>query len=453
VNGTPVLERVPPQNIEAEQSTLGSMMLDKLAAERVLEILRPEDFYREAHQRIFSAMWHLAERGEPVDLVTLTDELRSRGQLEAVGGISYLTTLLDTVPTAANAEYYARIVRDHAILRGLIQAAAEITKAAYEPTEDVATILDRAEQAIFSVARSRGERTLRPVGELAIEAWERLSQQSEGGLVGIPTGFRGLNAQTAGLQPADLIIIAARPSVGKTAFALSLAVTAAKSGRGPVAIFSLEMSDLQLAMRMLCAEARVSAHRLRAGNPHDEDWAKLAAALDVLSELPIYVDDSSDLTPLQIRAKCRRLAASHGLGMVIVDYLQLMTSHSRAENRNQELSIIARSLKAMAKEFNVPVVALSQLSRAVEKREDKRPMLSDLRESGAIEAEADLVAFLHRPSYYERPDEKTQDGTVPEDVEIIIAKHRNGPTGVVKVGFIKEYACFVDIERHVEYGG
>ncbi|MGQ9525610.1 MAG: replicative DNA helicase [Armatimonadota bacterium] len=452
MNGTPILDRVPPQNIEAEQSTLGSMMLDKMAVERVIEILRPEDFYREAHQRIYSAMWHLAERGEPVDLVTLTDELRARGQLEAVGGVSYLTTLLDSVPTAANAEYYARIVRDRAVLRGLIQAAAEITKAAYEPTEDVASVVDKAEQAIFAVSRMRGERTFRPVGELAIEAWERLSQQSEGGLVGVPTGFRELNAQTAGLQPADLIIIAARPSVGKTAFALNLALSAARSGRGPVAIFSLEMSDLQLAMRMLCAEARVSAHRLRSGNPQDDDWSKLASALDVLSELPIYVDDSSDLTPLQVRAKCRRLAASHGLGMVVIDYIQLMAAHGRAENRNQELSIIARSLKAMAKEFNVPVVALSQLSRAVEKREDKRPMLSDLRESGAIEAEADLVAFLHRPGYYEKPDEQ-QDPTVPEEVEVIIAKHRNGPTGVIKVGFVREYACFVDIERHLEYGG
>lgn len=427
------------------------MMLDKMAVERVIEILRPEDFYREAHQRIYSAMWHLAERGEPVDLVTLTDELRARGQLDAVGGVSYLTTLLDSVPTAANAEYYARIVRDRAVLRGLIQAAAEITKAAYEPTDDVASVVDRAEQAIFSVSRMRGERTFRPVGELAIEAWERLSQQAEGGLVGIPTGFRELNAQTAGLQPAELIIIAARPSVGKTAFALNLALAAARSGRGPVAIFSLEMSDLQLAMRMLCAEARVSAHRLRSGNPREDDWSKLATALDVLSEMPIFVDDSSDLTPLQIRAKCRRLAASHGLGMVVIDYIQLMAAHGRAENRNQELSIIARSLKAMAKEFNVPVVALSQLSRAVEKREDKRPMLSDLRESGAIEAEADLVAFLHRPGYYEKPDEQ-HDPTHPEDVEVIIAKHRNGPTGVIKVGFIREYACFVDVERHLEYG-
>jgi len=447
-----VLDRVPPQNLEAEQSTLGSMMIDKLAVERVTEILKPDDFYREAHQRIYSAMWHLAERGEPVDLVTLTDELRSRGQLDAVGGVSYLTTLLDAVPTAANAEYYARIVEERAILRGLINAAAEITQMAYEPGEDVGAVVDRAERAIFAVAQRRVGKTFRSIGDLAIEAWERLSQQSEGGLVGVPTGFRDLNAQTAGFQPADLIIIAARPSVGKTAFALNLAVSAARASRGPVAIFSLEMSDLQLAMRMLCSEARVSAHRLRAGAARDEDWAELAAALDRLAELAIYIDDSSDLTPLQVRAKCRRLAASHGLGMVVIDYIQLMSAHGRAENRNQELSIIARSLKAMAKEFNVPVVALSQLSRAVERREDKRPVLSDLRESGAIEAEADLVAFLHRPGYYDRPDERGQKDSAVENVEVIIAKHRNGPTGVVKLGFIREFASFVEVEKRLQYG-
>jgi replicative DNA helicase len=463
MNRAAVMDRMPPQNLEAEQSALGSMLLDKVASERVLEILRPEDFYREAHDRIFACMWDLAEQGEPVDFVTVTEELRRRNLLEAVGGAVYLTTLLDSVPTAANAEYYARIVEEKAILRRLIEASHDIATMAYEPADDVDVTVNHAENAIFRVAQRRVGKNFYPLRDLVVESWELLSTQAEAdGVTGINTGFEDLNYQTSGFQPSDLVIIAARPSMGKTAFALSVAVNASKQ-RHPekastVAIFSLEMSKEQLAIRMLCSEAAVSSHRLRTGFTRDGDWEKISDAMGRLSELPIYIDDSSDVTVMQMRSKCRRLAAEQGLSVIVVDYMQLIQSHGRAENRNQELSVIARSLKAMAKEFNVPVIALSQLSRAVEKREDKRPILSDLRESGAIEAEADLVAFIHRPSYYNRNNDEEEGiedqlndrrvGEIPtEEAELIIAKHRNGPVGTVRVGFQAEFARFVNLSR------
>ncbi len=464
MNRMAVMDRVPPQNLEAEQSALGSMLLDKLAAERVLEILMPEDFYREAHERIYACMWDLAEQGEPVDLVTVAEELRRRNVLDAVGGAAYLTTLLDTVPTAANADYYARIVEEKAILRRLIDASSEIAGLAYEPHDDVDVTVNLAENAVFRVAQRRVGKNFYPLRDLVVESWELLSAQAGAdGVTGVNTGFEDLNYQTSGFQPSDLVIVAARPSMGKTAFALSIAVNAARQkyeGKpSTVAIFSLEMSKEQLAIRLLCSEAGVSSHRLRTGFTREGDWEKISDAMGLLSEHPVYIDDSSDITVMQMRSKCRRLAAEHGLSLVMVDYMQLIQSHGRSENRNQELSVIARSLKAMAKEFNVPVIALSQLSRAVEKREDKRPILSDLRESGAIEAEADLVAFIHRPNYYNRGADEEEEGMeerlndrrpgeVPtEEAEIIIAKHRNGPVGTVRLGFQPEYARFVNVAR------
>lgn len=454
MDSSALVERVPPQNLEAEQSTLGSMLLDKMAAERVMEILRPEDFYRESHQKIYAIMWDLAERGEPIDLITVTNELRRRNLLEEVGGASYLTTLLDMVPHSGNAEYYARIVEEKAVLRRLIDAATGIIADAYNPSEDIAQVVDTAESRIFQVAQRRVGKFFFPLRDLIVDSWDRLTatEGQEGVTTGVPTGFSDLNLKTSGFQPSDLIIIAARPSVGKTAFALQIAVNVALQRKLTVAIFSLEMSKEQLALRMLCSEARVSAHRLRTGYAREEDWSKISEAMGRLSELPIYIDDTTDITVMQMRSKLRRLAAEHGLGLVIVDYLQLIRGHQRAENRNQELSSIARALKSMAKEFNVPVVALSQLSRGVERREDKRPLLSDLRDSGAIEAEADLVAFLHRPQYYERspePQEELPPGvTRVEETEIIIAKHRNGPTGVIKLAFLPEYARFDSLETH-----
>jgi replicative DNA helicase len=463
MNRVAAIDRMPPQNLEAEQSTLGSMLLDPLASERVLEILLPEDFYSQAHQRIFGAMWDLAEHGEPVDLVTVAEDLKRKSLLDAVGGAAYLTVLCDSVPTAANAEYYARIVEEKGILRRLIEASNEIANYAYSPSEDVDITVNQAENAIFKVAQRRVGKNFFPIRDLVVDSWELLSAQAEGenGVTGVDTGFKDLNYQTSGFQPSDLIIVAARPSMGKTAFCLSIAVNSARKNYedkpGAVAIFSLEMSKEQLAIRMLCSEAGVSSHRLRTGYTRDGDWEKVSSAMGRLSELPIYIDDSSDITAVQMRSKCRRLAAEHRLSLVIIDYIQLIGSHGRSENRNQELSVIARSLKAMAKEFNVPVIALSQLSRAVERREDKRPILSDLRESGAIEAEADLVAFIHRPNYYERKDDdedieteladRRAGETGTEEAEIIIAKHRNGPTGTLRLGFQPEYARFVNLTR------
>lgn len=461
----PAFDRLPPQNLEAEQATLGSMLVASAAAEQALEILKPEDFYREAHQVIFNRIWGLMERGEPIDLVTLTDELRSHGQLDSVGGLAYLTNLLDSTPTAANAEYYARIVEEKAILRRLIEASSEIAALGYNPPDEVDDVVNRAENLIFQVAQRRVGRYFYSLKELVVDSFERISEQSEeeGVTTGVPTGFEQLNYQTSGFQPSDLVIVAARPSMGKTAFCLNLAVNASMKRNLTIAIFSLEMSREQLALRMLCTEAKVSSHRLRTGYPRDEDWKKIGEAMGRLSELPIFIDDTSDITTMQMRSKCRRLAAEHNLGLVIVDYIQLVRGHGRnVENRNQELSVIARSLKSMAKEFNVPVIALSQLSRNVERRENKEPMLSDLRDSGAIEAEADLVAFIHRDEYYNRRSQEedatpgnADDAAAPpggEVAEIIIAKHRNGPTGRVKLVFFREFARFENLARE-EYPG
>jgi replicative DNA helicase len=443
------------------------MLLDRAAVETALEILKSEDFYREAHQRIFEAIWDLAERSEPVDLVTLTDVLRIRGQLDQVGGVSYLATLADIVPTTANVEYYARIVEQKAILRRLIGASSRISGWAYDQSEDAEVVVDRAEQEIFRLGQRRIGQYFWPLKSLVAEGWDTIeaAYEDQSDVTGIDTGFDRLNFLTAGFQPSDFVIVAARPSMGKTAFSLGLAVNAAKAHDCAAAIFSLEMSKEQLTMRLITSEARVNAHRLRTGYLRDGDWSKIADAVSRLSDLKLFIDDSSDITPMQMRAKCRRLAAEHKLGLVVVDYLQLIRGTGREENRNQEITSIARSMKAMAKELNVPVIALSQLSRAVERREDKRPMLSDLRESGSIEAEADLVCFLFREEYYKKREEhrpgaegdpsQGADRRVPGEertdiTEIIVAKHRNGPVGTVKLNFMPEYARFEDLTENEE---
>ncbi|MGQ9737024.1 MAG: replicative DNA helicase [Armatimonadota bacterium] len=460
------LLRALPHNLDAEIATLGSMMIDSTAIERVSEFLAPDDFYREAHKVIFDVLVTLSSRSEPADLVTVSEELQRRGKLEEVGGIAYLTTLIDSVPSAANVDYYASIVEEYAIRRRLISAAQEIIHLAVSTDEEepltIGDVTDRAESAIYRVAQRRIGRGFESIRSLLGEAFDRFEAfYHERKLVtGLSTGFRELDFITAGLQPSDLIIVAARPSMGKTSLCLNIGEHVALHEKKTVAIFSLEMSKEQLVQRMICSQAEVNAHRLRLGMLPETAWNKISRAIQDLWEAKIFVDDTPDISALEMRAKCRRLRAEHGLDLVIVDYLQLMHSHRRLENRNQEISDIARALKGLARELRVPIIALSQLSRAVEQRESKRPILSDLRESGSIEAEADVVAFIYRPEYYAMKEaisaEGIEAGTMPreegrvEEAEIIIAKHRNGPTGSVRVGFKPDYARFVPLERHRE---
>ncbi|NLG83434.1 MAG: replicative DNA helicase [Firmicutes bacterium] len=432
------MERIPPQNIEAERSTLGSMLLEREAVFKAQEILRAEDFYREAHRIIWNTITALVDRGEPVDLVTVTEYLRSRGQLEQIGGTGYLTGLVNSVPTAANVEYYARIVEEKSILRSVITAATEIAAAGYDETRDALSVLDEAEQRIFAIAQRRKNQGVTPLRSVLIPAFERIEKmhESKGGITGVPTGFPDFDRLTAGLQPSDLIILAARPSIGKTTFALNIAQRASIDYRIPVVVFSLEMSKEQLALKLLCAEAGVDMQRLRSGRLSEDDWPRLSRALGVLSEANMFIDDTPNLTAMEVRAKARRIKAEHGLGLIVIDYLQLMQGRGRVENRQQEVSEISRSLKALARELSVPVLALSQLSRAVEQRTSKVPTLADLRESGSLEQDADIVAFLYREDYYNPETE------MPNVTELIIAKHRNGPLGRVRFYFRKECSTF-----------
>lgn len=458
-----LLDKVPPQNLEAEQSTLGSMMIDKAALEKTVDILKPEDFYREAHQLLFDALISLGGRDEAVDIITIQEELRSRGQIDAVGGTEYLMSLIDSVPTSANVEYYARIVEEKAILRRLIDASMQIIGWSHGEVEDVDDVVDNSERLIFQVSQRRMGQYFVPLSTLAHQAFEKIEDQykEKVRVSGLPTGFRHLDDITSGLQPSDFIIIAARPSMGKTALGLDIARHVAVHEKKPVAIFSLEMSKEQLTVRLICSQSRVDSHRLRTGYLQSKEWHRLADGVGTLYAAPIFIDDSTDISALQMRGKCRRLRAEHGLGMVMVDYLQLMQSHRRAENRTQEIGEIARALKGMGRELGVPVVALSQLSRAVEQRQDRRPILSDLRESGSIEAEADVVAMLYRPAYDQQKDamdliddlggEETamaQAGETPvHKTDIIIAKQRNGPTGTVHLAFLPKFASFEDLEE------
>lgn len=432
--------RVPPQNLEAEQSVLGGILLDHRAIDRAIEILDPNDFYREAHKKIFRAMLALNQRGEPVDVVTLSNELAVEGQLEEIGGAAYLAELAEKVPTAANLAYYARIVREKAVLREVIAASTELAARAYEMRSgEVDDFLDQVEHRIFEISERRVRPQFATMNDLMFTAVHTVESLYErrGLITGVPTGFLDLDRLTSGLQPSDLVIVAARPSMGKTAFALNVAVNAAQEGGVGVAIFSLEMSKQQLGLRMLCAEASVDSQQLRTGFLSGQDFPKIVAAADRLSRLPIYVDDTPGLSVLELRAKARRLKREQEakLGLVIVDYLQLMRSHERMDNREQEISSISRSLKALAKELDVPVMALSQLNRQVEARSDRRPVMADLRESGAIEQDADVILFLFRPYVYDKNADE-------HEAEVIIGKQRNGPVDVVKLTYLPQYTRF-----------
>ena len=437
-----ILKRVPPQNIEAEQSVLGAILLDNDAINQAIEILTADDFYRESHREIFRAMVALSERNQPVDAITLTDALRTAGVLEAVGGTGYIAEVAACVPTAANAGHYARIVREKALLRSLASISTEIASGAYDSPPNVDEYLDESEHKIFEISERRIRQSFHSMPELtreSIKLLERLYERKEL-VTGVPTGFLDLDRLTAGLQPSDLIVIAARPSMGKTALALNIAAHAATEcdPRLGVAIFSLEMSKEQLVLRMLCAEGRVDSSRARAGYLGERDFPKLAQAAARLSEAPIFIDDSSDTSPIVLKAKCRRLMRERNsnLGLIVVDYLQLMRSARPGESREKEIAEISRSLKALAKELKVPVVALSQLNRQVETRPDRRPLLADLRESGAIEQDADVIAFIYRDEMYHR------DSKEPGVAEIIIAKQRNGPTGTAKLTYLTQFTRF-----------
>lgn len=434
------IRKIPPQNLEAESSVLGGILLENDAINVVLESLRAEDFYRESHRKIFRAMIELSDRSEPVDIITLSEVLKNRGELEAVGGSAYLASLNDFVPTAANISYYARIVREKSILRYLINAATDIATKGFEGQGNVEELLDSAEKAIFDITEQRIKSSFVKVGDMmkdSIKMVEKLFERKTM-ITGVPTGFKDLDSKTAGLQPGDLIIVAARPGMGKTAFSLNIASHAAFAGHG-VAIFSLEMAREQLALRLLCSEARVDNSKVRTGYLSDRDFPKLATAAGKLHDALIYIDDTPAISVLELRAKARRMARDRDkkLSLIIVDYLQLMRGSGAAQNREQEISEISRSLKALAKELNVPVLAISQLNRRVEDRNDKTPQLSDLRESGAIEQDADVIAFIYREAAY---NPKSDDNTAT----ITIAKQRNGPIGDLNLTFLREFTRFED---------
>jgi replicative DNA helicase len=438
-----ILKRVPPQNLDAEQSVLGAILLDNEAINQVVEVLGDVDFYRESHRQIFRAMVELTDRNLPVDAITLTDALRTKGALEAVGGAAYIAELAAAVPTAANVSHYARIVRDKSVLRAVASTATEIASSAYELPPNVDDFLDQAEHRIFEIAERRVKPTFHSMKDLtvaSIKLVERLYERKEL-VTGVPTGFLDLDRITAGFQPADLVIIAARPSMGKTALALNIAAHAAIYADPPVgvAFFSLEMSKEQLVLRMLCAEARVDSAKVRSGYLGRDDFPKLIEAADRLSNANIFIDDSSDISPIQLKAKCRRLKRDKdaNLGLIMVDYLQLMRSSRPGESREKEIAEVSRSFKALAKELNVPVVALSQLNRQVETRPDRRPLLADLRESGAIEQDADVIAFIYRDDMY-----KGKESKEPGVAEVIIAKQRNGPTDTAKLTYLTQYTRF-----------
>ena len=437
--------KLPPQNIEAEQSVLGGILIENGAINKVMEILTVDDFYRDSHQRIFNALVDLSERDEPADLITLTNELRKSNQLDSIGGASYLASLIDSVPTAANIEYYAKIVKEKAILRKLIETSTDIITQSYEDRGDVEGFLDEAERAIFEISEKRVKPSFYSIRDIVKESFktlERLFEKKEL-VTGVPSGFKELDRLTAGFHASDLIIVAGRPSMGKTALCLNLAQYAAIEKRIPVAIFSLEMSKEQLVIRMLCSEAQVEGTRLRTGFLTESDWPKLTLAAGNLSDAPIFIDDSAAISVLELRAKSRRLKGDYGLGMLIIDYLQLMKGRTRVESRQQEISEISRSLKALAKELNIPVIAVSQLSRKTEERQGMRPQLSDLRESGAIEQDADLILFLYRDEVYNRSEDNPNKGKA----ELIIGKQRNGPIGKIELAFFDKFTTFRELYK------
>lgn len=441
--------RVPPNSLEAEQAVIGAIFLEPEAFSTAAERLTPTDFYRTNHQIIFQAMLELFEKGEPIDLITVTTLLTNENKIDAAGGVVYLTQLTESVPTAANIDYYSKIVEEKAILRRLIQTATDIVTQTYAREDEVEELIDEAERNILSVSSRKNAQSFKEIKDVLIEVYDNIEKlhHAENDVTGIPTGYRDLDRMTSGFQKNDLIIIAARPSMGKTAFALNIAQNVATTTDENVAIFSLEMGAEQLVQRMLSAEGNIDSQRLRTGKLTEEDWTKLTMAMGSLSHAGIFIDDSPGIRVADIRSKCRRLKQEHGLGMIIIDYLQLIQgSGSNRENRQQEVSEISRSLKALARELEVPLIALSQLSRSVEQRQDKRPMMSDLRESGSIEQDADIVGFLYREDYYETDKSEESDN---QNIEIIISKQRNGPTGTVELAFIRKINKFIDIEYNI----
>ena len=437
-----MLDRVPPQNIEAEQSVLGSILIEQSAIAKISDILQPEDFYREAHRMVYRAAMTLFERGEAIDFITVIDTLRREESLERAGGISYITSLANGVPTAANIVFHAKIVQEKSLLRRLIHAATDIATLGYAETEEVERVLDQAEQKILEVATRKIGQDYAPIKEIIFSTLDKIDEmhKAKGGITGLSTGFTNLDKLTGGFQRSDLILIAARPSMGKTAFVLNVAQHMATRDKKAVAIFSLEMPREQLAMRMMCAEGLIDSQRFRTGAMSSEEWKNLVDAADRLSASPMFIDDTAGVNAVELRNKARRISKEHGLDCIIIDYLQLMDggAHSRIDNRQQQISDISRSLKALARELQVPVIALSQLSRGPESRTSRKPMLSDLRESGSLEQDADMVAFLYREDYY-NPETEKKNLT-----ELIIAKNRNGPTETVELYFHKNFTRFTD---------
>ena len=442
------IAKIPPQNIEAEQSILGSLLIDKDAIIKVADILTADDFYRQDHGEIFQAILKLFEKRKPIDVLTLTDELEKLKKLKEVGGASYITTLVNSVPTSAHVTTYATIVHQKATLRRLISAASRIAEFGFDEVADLETILDKAESTLFAVSQKYIKQYFTPIKDILEESFDRIDKlhKEKGVLRGVPTGFRDLDNLLAGLQPSDLIILAARPSIGKSSLALNIADHVACEQKMPVGIFSLEMSKEQIIDRLLCMRGAVDSWKLRTGNLEDDDFGKLNYAMGVLSESEIYIDDSPLANAMEIRTKARRLQVEHNLGLIIIDYLQLMSGMNTrsADNRVQEVSEISRSLKALARELNVPVLAISQLSRAVEHRPDKRPMLADLRESGSIEQDSDVVMFIYRDDYYDKDSDRKNIA------EILIRKHRNGPTGDIELYFKPEFMKFASIEKKMK---
>jgi replicative DNA helicase len=434
---------VPPQNLEAEESVLGAMLLSPNAVGTVGEILDASDFYRESHAKIFRAALGLWQKGEPVDAITLSNELGERGQLDDIGGQARVAELAALVPSTSNVDHYARIVKEMAMLRGLVRVGQEITRLGHERQGEVTDLVDRAEQMVFELGQARETSDFTHIDALLKESFERITHLYEAGvdITGVPSGFRELDLLTSGFQPGNLVILAARPSMGKSALGLCIAANLAVRHDVPVALFTLEMSKSEVTQRMMCSEAKVESQRLRNGRLAPDDWPRLTAACDRLMKAPIYVDDTGSTTIMEVRSKARRLKSREPrLGLIIVDYLQLMTSGASVENRVQEVSQISRALKVLARDLDVPILAMSQLSRAVEQRHDKRPILSDLRESGSLEQDSDLVFFVYRDEYY-LGEESEQQGLA----EVILAKHRNGPTGLVKLSFLRRYAKFADL--------
>jgi replicative DNA helicase len=425
-------EKLPPQNLEAEQSVLGAVLLENSALLKCLDVVTPEDFYRESHRRMFRAMLELFDKSEAIDLVTLSEHLTRKNELEAVGGASYLSSVAGQVPTAANVLYHSKIIKEKSILRNLLRSSTDIASRVYEESAEADELLDFAERSIFEISERRVKAAFSPLRDVVKDSFSMIEQlyDKKEAITGVPSGFTDLDDLTTGFQKGDLVVIGGRPSMGKTAFSLNVAQKVGVELKEPVAIFSLEMSTRQLALRMLCSEGMVDSNKVRKGFVGKQDWHKLTSAAGRLVEAPIFIDDSSDINVLEMRAKARRLKMEHGLSLVVVDYLQLMRGRMSFERREQEISDISRSLKALAKELDIPVVALSQLNRSVEMRTDKRPSLADLRESGAIEQDADVILFLYRDEVYDRENEDKKG-----KAEVIVAKQRNGPTGVVRLSF------------------